>query len=413
MITKPKGCYDVYGEDSKIYITIQNIINNNMELMNASYIRTPIFEASELFHRSVGETSDIVSKETYDFTDRSDRKLTLRPENTASIVRSLIENKIYANETNSVKLYYFGTMYRYERPQTGRNREFTQFGLEVFNCSNELVDAEVIASGAKILNDLRIDATVRLNTLGDSETREKYIAALKEYIKPFLNDLCSDCQKRFENNPLRILDCKVDKDSEVFKGLPNINDYLSENAKIRFNNLKNYLTELEVDFIVDTNIVRGLDYYTDFVYEFTTEDGLVLGGGGRYDNLVENLGGPQMPATGYALGIERLIIKIKEQELAEVNKLETFILAISSEEKFFGLKLLHNLRECGVGSEMCFNEASLKSQFKMADKLGSDFLILLNDEDLKKGLVTIKDNLLKTEEKVDESEVLEYLYEKM
>ncbi len=413
MISKPKGTYDVYGKDGVLFTHISDVINEKMSNFNAGYIRTPIFEVSELFHRSVGETTDIVSKETYDFTDRAGRSLTLRPENTASVVRSLIENKLYANETNAVKLYYLGTMYRYERPQSGRNREFTQFGLEVFNSSSILTDAEVISSGYNIITDLGIDVTVHINTLGDQQTRENYITALKDYVKPYLSDLCPDCQNRYEKNPLRIIDCKFDAGSEIFKNLPVITDYLSDEAKNILEELKKYLLLLDVNFEVDTSIVRGLDYYTDFVYEFVTEDNLVVGGGGRYDNLVENLGGPAIPATGYALGIERLIIKLKEKEIENISYNDVFVLSISKEEKMHALTIIDSLRQVNIACEMCALDASLKSQFKMADKLGSKFLVLLNDEDLQKGLVTVKDNVLKTEEKVDEADLLDYLYENM
>lgn len=411
MISKPKGTYDVYGKDGVLFNHISNVINEKMDNMNAGFIRTPVFEVSELFHRSVGESTDIVSKETYDFTDRAGRNLTLRPENTASVVRSVIENKLYANETNAVKLYYLDTMYRYERPQSGRNREFTQFGLEVFNSSSTLTDAEVISSGYNIISDLNIDVTVHINTLGDKKTRENYISAIKEYVKPHLDSLCSDCQNRYKKNPLRIIDCKFDAGSEIFKNMPVITDYLSDEAKNKFEELKKYLLLLDVNFEVDTSIVRGLDYYTDFVYEFVTDDGLVVGGGGRYDNLVENLGGPQLPATGYALGIERLIIKLKETENENLVSNDVFVLAISTEEKMHALRIIDDLRKVNYSSEMCASNVSLKSQFKMADKLGSKFLVLLNDEDLQKGLVTVKDNVLKTEEKVDESDLIDYLYE--
>lgn len=414
MITKPKGTYDVFGNNAKLISYINDMVKWKMQTFNAGYIRTPIFESSELVHRSVGESTDIVSKETYDFSDRANRKLTLRPEGTASVVRSFIENKLYANESGAIKLYYNGTMYRYERPQTGRNREFTQIGLEVFNTDSVISDAEVISFGYNLIVDLGIeDVTVCLNSLGDAKTRENYICALKEYIKPYLSNLCSDCQNRYEKNPLRILDCKVDAGSEVFKNLPVITDYLSDEAKERFALLKNYLLALDVDFEVDTSIVRGLDYYTDFVYEFKSGDGLVLGGGGRYDNLVKNLGGPEICANGFALGVERLMIELEKVNLDLSTYNEVFVLAISQEEKIHALKIISDLRSSGVSCEMCSNDVSLKSQFKMADRLESKYLILLNDEDLSRGLVTIKDNVLKTEEKIDEKEINDYFYENL
>lgn len=411
MILKPKGTYDVYGEDAKKYRFIESLINDYMSLMNAGFIRTPIFEASELIHRSVGDESDIVSKETYDFLDRKGRSLTLRPEATASVVRSLIENKLYANTADAIKYYYFGTMYRYERPQSGRNREFTQFGLEVFNCNTILSDVEVISCGYDILSALGIECTVYINCLGDSETRERYTTAIKEYLAPHIDELCDDCKARFLKNPLRILDCKVDAGSEIFKNMPVITDYLTDESKSKFEELKNFLIHMDVDFEIDTSIVRGLDYYNDFVYEYKASDGLALGGGGRYDTLVSKLGGPSINACGFALGIERLMMNMNTN--IDEDIFDAYILAVSPEEKLQALKLVNMLRLSGFKVSMSLNDASLKSQFKYADKLNSKFLIILNDDDLKLGLINIKDNILKTEEKIDEYDILEYFFENL
>lgn len=413
MITKPKGTYDIFGNDALIYKHIESIITNYMNYYNVGYIRTPIFESSELIHRTVGDDSDIVSKETYDFIDRGNRKITLRPEATASVVRSLIENKLYGNRNDQIKYYYFGTMYRYERPQSGRNREFTQFGVEVFNSPSVVSDAETISMAYNILCELGINTTIVLNTLGDAKTRKNYIDALKEYLKPHLNDLCADCQRRFESNPLRILDCKVDSDSEIFKNLPKLSTFLSDEAKNKLNELKNLLAAMDVEFEIDETLVRGLDYYTDIVYEFHNEDGLALGGGGRYDNLVKNLGGEDIKANGFALGIERLILEIKnilsQEEEPISNPITAYIMAISDEEKYQAVKLANILRLNEISTEICPNDLSLKSQFKLADKLEASFLIILNDEDLQKGLITIKDNYTKDEEKVDENDIVDYL----
>ncbi len=411
MISKQKGTYDIYGKDSIVFNYLTNIFENYMTLYNVEYIRTPIFEASELFHRSAGETSDVVKKETYDMVDRGDRNITLRPEGTAGVVRSLIENKLYGNRNDVLKYYYMGTMYRYERPQKGRNREFTQFGVEAFNSSSTLTDAELISLGFNFLKEIGLDdITVSVNSLGDKESKDNYINALKEYIKPCLKDLCPDCQNRYETNPLRIIDCKADKNSEVFKNLPIITDYLSENSKKRLSELKNLLVMLEIDFKIDSSIVRGLDYYTDIVYEFLNEDGLALGGGGRYDNLVEDLEGPSIPATGFAFGIDRLILTLSEKnKLSNMNKdTEIFIMAVSDEEKYNALKISQLLRLNGFITEVCLNDISFKSQFKLADTLNSKYLIILNDEDLKKGIINIKDNATKEEVKIDENEIVEY-----
>ena len=306
MITKPKGTYDIYGESAQYYNYINGVFASVCEYYNYEYIRTPIFEDSGLFHRSVGETTDIVSKETYDFKDRGDRHLTLRPEGTAGVVRSFIENKMYGDASQPKKLYYSGTMYRYERPQAGRFRELSQIGVEVLGCDSPLMDAEVISLAYRILEEMGIDnSTVKINTLGDNDSRENYRAALVQYLEPHVGDLCSDCQKRFSTNPLRILDCKVDKDSDVLKNAPSIMDYLNEESKARFQELLTYLSLLDVDYEIDPNIVRGLDYYNHTVFEIVADfdhlgNASTLCGGGRYNNLVANLDGPDTPGIGFA-----------------------------------------------------------------------------------------------------------------
>ena len=412
MIAKPKGTYDLMGVDAKIYTYISHEIEDMMANFNYELIRTPIFEASELFHRSVGETTDIVTKETYDFKDRGDRSITLRPEGTAGVVRSLIENKLYGNRNDCIKLYYNGTMYRYERPQSGRNREFTQFGVEAFNSNDPMLDAEVISIGYYLLNNLGIEATVAINSLGDAESRKKYTEALVNYLKPHINDLCEDCQNRINTNPLRILDCKVDKDNEILKNGPKISDYLSEESKDRFEKLKGYLNVLDINYEVNESIVRGLDYYDENVWEYIADsDGVTLGGGGRYNHLVENLDGPSIPAVGFAMGIERIILNIKEN--IDVKNLgqavDVYIMSVSEEEKMHALELAQYLRLNNVATEINSTNLSMKSQFKIADNLQAKFLIILNNEDLQKGLINIKDNATKEEIKVDESEVVDWI----
>lgn len=412
MIAKPKGTYDLMGVDAKIYTYISHEIEEMMSNFNYELIRTPIFEASELFHRSVGEGTDIVTKETYDFIDRGSRNITLRPEGTAGVVRSLIENKLYGNRNDAIKLYYNGTMYRYERPQSGRNREFTQFGVEAFNSNDPMLDAEVISIGYYLLNNLGIEATVAINSLGDAESRKKYTEALVNYLKPHINDLCEDCQNRINTNPLRILDCKVDKDNEILKNVPKISDYLSEESKDRFEKLKGYLNVLDINYEVNESIVRGLDYYDENVWEYIADsDGVTLGGGGRYNHLVENLDGPSIPAVGFAMGIERIILNIKEN--IDVKNLgqavDVYIMSVSEEEKMHALELAQYLRLNNVATEINSTNLSMKSQFKIADNLQAKFLIILNNEDLQKGLVNIKDNVTKEEIKVDESEVVDWI----
>ena len=412
MIAKPKGTYDLMGVDAKIYTYISHEIEDMMSNYNYELIRTPIFEASELFHRSVGETTDIVTKETYDFKDRGDRSITLRPEGTAGVVRSLIENKLYGNRNDCIKLYYNGTMYRYERPQSGRNREFTQFGIEVFNSNDPMIDAEVISVGYYLLNNLGIEATVAINSLGDTESRKNYTEALVKYLKPHINDLCEDCQNRINTNPLRILDCKVDKDSEILKNVPKISDYLSKESKERFDKVKEYLNILDINYEVNENIVRGLDYYDENVWEYVADsDGVTLGGGGRYNHLVETLDGPSIPAVGFAMGMERVILNIKENiDIKNLDQaVDVYIMSVNEEEKIHALEIAQYLRLNNVATEINSANLSMKSQFKIADRLQAKFLIILNNEDLQKGLVNIKDNATKEEIKVDEAEVVDWI----
>ena len=412
MIAKPKGTYDLMGVDAKIYTYISHEIEDMMTNYNYELIRTPIFEASELFHRSVGETTDIVTKETYDFKDRGDRSITLRPEGTAGVVRSLIENKLYGNRNDCIKLYYNGTMYRYERPQSGRNREFTQFGIEAFNSNDPMIDAEVISVGYYLLNNLGIEATVAINSLGDAESRKNYTEALVKYLKPHINDLCEDCQNRINTNPLRILDCKVDKDSEILKNVPKISDYLSKESKERFDKVKEYLNILDINYEVNENIVRGLDYYDENVWEYIADsDGVTLGGGGRYNHLVETLVGPSIPAVGFAMGIERIILNIKEN--IDIKNLEqavdVYVMSVSEEEKIHALEIAQYLRLNNISTEINSANLSMKSQFKIADKLQAKFLIILNNEDLQKGLINVKDNVTKEEMKIDEAEIVDWI----
>ena len=416
MITKPKGTTDITGNEALLWEYVNQVVAGMMQNYNYEFIRTPIFEASELFHRSVGETSDIVRKETYDFQDKGNRELTLRPEGTAGVVRSYIENKCYA-EPDVKKYFYNGTMYRYERPQTGRMREFTQFGVEVLGSNDPIVDAEVISLQYQILNTLHIsNLQVNINSLGDSESRQKYKEALVKYLEPHLDSLCEDCKERFSSNPLRILDCKVDRDSEILKNAPKTIDYLNEESKKRFETVLKYLDLLEIDYEVNPNIVRGLDYYDHTVFEIVSLDNFdskasVLGGGGRYNKLIKELDGPESYGIGWACGMDRIINLLKEIDLyKDVKKqIECYVMYVSEEEKLHALEITQNLRLNGVVTETDNLNKGLKGQFKQADRLNAKLLIILNNEDLSKGLVNIKDNMTKEEEKVDISEIVEQI----
>lgn len=417
MITRPKGTCDIYGLQAKKWEYVNEMINTFCKLYNYDYVRTPVFENSELFHRSVGETSDIVTKETYDFLDRHERPLTLRPEGTAGIVRAYIENKMYANNSDPVKVYYNYPMYRYERPQAGRMRELTQFGIEVLGSADPIADAEVISMPYRLFEELGIDnVTVNINTLGDKESREIYKKKLVEYLTPQIDHLCSDCQTRLKTNPLRILDCKVDADNDILKNAPKIMDSLNEESKSRFAKVLEYLRLMDIDYEVNQNIVRGLDYYDHTVFEYTVDikelgSGAVIGAGGRYNGLVEQLDGPNTPCIGFACGIDRIIEAMNYLDLFEHLKpsIDCYVMYVNEEEKLKALDLVQTLRLNGLVTEMNTTNKSLKAQFKSADKYNAKQLIILNSEDLFKGLITVKDNVTKEEQKIDEYELVDYL----
>ena len=420
MLQKPKGTYDIYGDKAIEVLYLKKLIEALMDKYNASYFETPIFESSELFHRGVGETTDIVSKETYDFKDRGDRNLTLRPEGTAGIVRSFIENKLYADSL-PLKAWYFGPMFRYERPQAGRYREFYQFGFEAFGSNDPMMDAEVIGIIVNLFNILGLKGIkVNINTLGDKESRENYRKALLDYFKPYLNDLCEDCKKRYEKNPLRILDCKVDRENEIMKNAPKMVDYLNEESKNHFEKVKEYLDALNIDYTINSNIVRGLDYYTHTVFEveanikgFGSQN--VLAAGGRYDHLVEFIGGPSISGVGFALGLERLFLALEKEgiDIKEKEPLDVYIFGASKEEKKYILSLGNTLRMNGFNVEIDYNNKSFKSNFKKADSLLAKYIIIIGEEEVKSKILTVKNNSTKEEYKIKLDELIEFLDEKL
>lgn len=418
MIQKPKGTYDVVGGNNILYI--EELWKALMEKYNYEYFRTPIFESSDLFHRGVGETSDIVTKETYDFKDRGDRSMTLRPEGTAGIVRSYIENKLYGTHAMPVKAWYYGSMYRYERPQSGRFREFFQMGVEVFGTPDPMMDAEVISIPVNFYQLLGLKGIkVNINSLGDMESRQAYKETLKEYFRPHLDTLCEDCKNRFEKNPLRILDCKVDADKEIMKNAPKMLDYLNEESKQHFEKVKQYLDALGIEYTVNPNIVRGLDYYTHTVFEVTAEvdsfgSNNVLCGGGRYDHLVEQLDGSSTPGVGFALGLERLLNALELEGISyEENSVDAYVTYMSENEKLDALKLCMNLRLNGFKVDMDYLGRSMKSNFKQADKLHAKFIIIIGEEEMKENTLTIKNNYTKEEDKIDANYITFYLEEKL
>lgn len=421
MIQRQKGCIDLYGREAKIWKYVENVIDATMEKYNYNYIRTPIFEATELFHRGVGETTDIVTKESYDFVDKGDRKITLRPEGTAGVVRSYIENKMYGDPNQPVKVYYNGTMYRYERPQSGRDRELTQFGIEILGSDDPLSDAEIISAAVNVYKMLGLkEIKVNLNTLGDTESRNNYRKALINYFKPHIDELCEDCRDRLEKNPLRILDCKVDSDNPLLLNAPTTLDYLNDESRDRFEKVQEYLDIMQIKYEINPRIVRGLDYYNHTVFEIEAKvEGFgsnnVIGAGGRYNGLVNQLGGPETPCVGFASGIGRLVmaLELEEVKLPIVEDVDLFLMYVNEDEKKYAAYLTQELRLAGFIVETEYTGRNLKGQFKQADRLGAKFLAILNSEDLNNNEVKIKNNKTKEEEVISLDVLIYYLDEKL
>ena len=421
MIQRPKGTNDIYGREAKIWKCVEAVIDQVMEKYNYNYIRTPIFESSELFHRGIGETTDIVTKETYDFVDRGDRHLSLRPEGTAGVCRSYIENKMNGDANQPVKVYYNGTMYRYERPQSGRDRELTQFGMEILGSDDPLSDAEIISAAVNIYKLLGLkEIKVNINSLGDTASRNTYREALVEYFRPHIDEFCDDCKERFLKNPLRILDCKVDADNEILKNAPKTIDYLNEESKERFEKVKDYLDIMQIDYEVNPSIVRGLDYYNHTVFEIEAKvkgfgANNVIGAGGRYNGLVKELGGPETPCIGFASGIGRLVmaLELEQAKLPIVDSIDLFLMYVNEDEKKYAVYLAQELRMAGFIVETEYTGRSLKGQFKQADRLNSKFLVILNSEDLNNNEVKVKNNKTKEEEIISLDALIYYLDEKL
>lgn len=403
-VQKVRGFQDIYGEDAKKYRYIVNTFRKHFENFNFKEIILPYVEDVSLFKRSVGEETDIVQKEMYVFTDKGGREIALRPEGTASCVRAYIEEKMYA-EGGYHKLFYEGAMFRYERPQAGRYRQFHQIGAEIFGVSSYIADVELIYMVYRILKELNIDFRLEINTLGDFFSRKVYTENLKEYLKKYEEKLCQDCKRRLETNPLRVLDCKVEGCKEIVKDAPTISDFLSEESKFRFEKIKENLKALNVDFIENPKLVRGLDYYTDTVFEFISQkigsQGTVAAGG-RYDNLVSQLGGPDTPALGFAAGIERLILLV--EKLPKDKPLYT-VIPLGQDFYTTSLLLSSKMRNLNIKTELILKEGSLKSLLKLANKLNSDYVIFVSQKyelkDMKSG---------NQEVFLNEEDLLEILY---
>ena len=399
-----KGTHDLFDEEANLYREIENRCIYLATLFNYNEIRTPILEHTNLFIRGVGESSDIVNKEMYTFDDKGGRSVTLRPELTAGIMRSIVTNKLYANADLPLKYYYLGPCFRYERPQAGRYRQFSQFGLEAIGAPSYLQDAEIISIGYRILYLLEIEnVKVYINSLGDETSRANYREALKEYFAKHIDKMCGDCKRRFETNPLRILDCKVEEDQEIIKNAPKMSDYLTPEAKLYLNNVISLLKEIGIEVIQDDNLVRGLDYYTGVVFEYHVDkvEGLdnvgALGGGGHYAKLLHELGGPDLEGVGLAFGIERLAYVFSHATKANFKYgPDIYLMGMNQEivDKNFSLGEL--LRSNGFVVDQNYEVKSMKSLLKCAVKKNSRFAIIIGEDELAHNRATVKN--LKSQE---------------
>ncbi|MCQ2555314.1 MAG: histidine--tRNA ligase [Clostridia bacterium] len=391
----PKGTKDVLPADSYKWQFIEKKFRNMCDRYGFKEIRTPNFEHTELFLRGIGDTTDVVQKEMYTFKDHGDRSITLKPEGTAGVVRAFVENNIYA-EVQPTKIAYDTCCYRYEKPQAGRLREFHQFGCEEFGTPNMLADAEIISLAYDFFNELGInDLKLEINSVGCPVCRKNHREALRNYLLPRYDELCDTCKGRFDKNPMRILDCKSPKDQEIVKGAPMMLDYLCDDCKAAFEDLKSNLDAMGISYTVNPMIVRGLDYYTKTAFEFITNR---LGAqsavcaGGRYDNLVEEIGGPKTPGVGFGLGKERLLLLMEAYgiEIPKPNTTDLFIATMGEKAKLRGLALKHTLIKEGLSVQMDNLQRNFKGQFKLADKVKAKYTAVIGDNELEKGVVSLK-----------------------
>ncbi|WP_413382267.1 histidine--tRNA ligase [Alkalihalobacillus sp. 1P02AB] len=413
----PRGTQDILPGDIEIWQHIEETAKKVCERYNYQEIRTPIFEHTELFQRGVGDTTDIVQKEMYTFTDRGERNLTLRPEGTAGVVRSFVENKLYGQANQPTKLYYTGPMFRYERPQAGRMRQFVQFGVEALGSADPAIDAEVLSLVMRIYKELGVsNLKLVVNSLGDSESRTAHRQALIDHFKPSISEFCSDCQGRLEKNPLRILDCKKDAANPLMDSAPSILDYLNEESSQYFEQVKSYLDAIELPYEVDPTLVRGLDYYNHTAFELMAEgEGFgaitTLCGGGRYNGLVESLGGPSTPGIGFAFSIERLIMALKGQnKVPEVaQKLDCYLVTLGDKAKLKSVELLEQLRAAGIKVDKDYLDKKMKAQFKAADRLQAAFTAVLGDDELANNIINVKNMETGAQEQVELDKLTLYI----
>ena len=418
-VNKVKGTYDVLPSESHLWQALESKIRETLALYNIKEMRTPIMEYSEVFHRN-SELSDMVTKETYDFDDRGNRKLTLRPEGTAGIIRSYVENKLYASQELE-KVYYIGPNFRYERPQKGRYRQFYQFGVEAIGAVDPALDAELIIIAYDFIKRLGLKGVrVRINSLGDDQSRQNYQNALYAHFEPHQETLCEDCKLRLVKNPLRILDCKVDQEHEAVKSAPTPQDYLSDEARQYFKHVLDHLNAAKISYEIAPKLVRGLDYYSHTVFEIEADiEGFgaqnVLGGGGRYQKLVSELGGPDLGGIGFAFGMERLLLALEAENVlfAREPELDAFVIVFNAEYKLMATKILFELRNGNIKVDSNFTGKNLKGQLKQALRMNAKYLIIIGEEEVKKGVVAVKNTKTEVQEEVVTSKIKKYLTEKL
>lgn len=415
----PRGTQDILPGTVELWQYVEQQARTICRMFNYKEIRTPMFEHTELFQRSVGDTTDIVQKEMYTFEDRGGRSITLRPEGTAAVVRSFVEQKMFGSPNQPTKLFYIGPMFRYERPQAGRFRQFVQFGVEALGSSDPAIDAEVMALAMQFYKSLGLKKLrLVINSLGDAESRQAHRQALIDHFSPRIGEFCSDCQSRLEKNPLRILDCKKDRDHELMKTAPSIFDYLNEYSKAYFEKVQQYLTSLHIEFVVDPNLVRGLDYYNHTAFEIMSDaEGFgsitTLCGGGRYNGLVQDVGGPETPGIGFALSIERLLAALAAENvtLPIQESIDCYVVAMGEAAKDYSVSIVNELRMGGFVTEKDYQDKKIKAQFKAADRLQAQFVIVLGEEELDKQVVNVKNMSTGEQQEVAISALVTHLKE--
>lgn len=415
-----KGTRDILPNETAGFLNLEHVLTCVAELFGYHEIRTPILEHSEVFSRGVGESSDVVRKEMYTFLDKADRSVTMRPEFTAGIVRSVIQNKMTFLEELPIKLFYKGPAFRYERPQLGRYRQFNQFGVESIGSDSLYNDVEVISLAYHMLLGLGLkNVKLKINCLGDDESRNNYREALKAYFLPHLDHMCADCKERYKINPLRILDCKVPEDGLLAKEAPKIKEYLSEQSKVRFNKIKECLSKNNIAFEEDDQLVRGLDYYSEIVFEFayTSKAGVdygALGGGGHYGKLMKELGGPDLPGVGFSFGEERLFDIMKDDGLleAKVPNVDIYIAPLGEVARTEALSIANRLRMNGYITDMCFDDVKIGSMIKRALKKGATYALIIGENEINNHKVMVKDLINNLQEEVDLKDLIVYFHKK-